>query len=98
MTPFAIDSIDSTESSNNGSPVQLNTLLMKLIMKLHTKHQRLCLLRPLDLNDLAGVGAGAVTVAGTTVLAVLLLFRVSIGHRVPRYVSEGGYPTRMGLF
>jgi hypothetical protein len=25
MAPFAIDSIDSTESSNNGNPAQLNT-------------------------------------------------------------------------
>jgi hypothetical protein len=41
---------------------------MKFIMKLHAKHQRLCLLCPLDLNDLAS--------AGTAALAVLLLFQV----------------------
>jgi hypothetical protein len=43
-------------------------------MKLHAKHQRLCLLRPLDLNDLAGADGVASTTA--TALAVLFLFRV----------------------
>jgi hypothetical protein len=46
--------------------------MMKFIMKLHAKHQRLCLLRPLDLNDLASADG----VTGTTALAVLFLFRV----------------------
>jgi hypothetical protein len=45
---------------------------MKFIMKLHVKYQRLCLLRLLDLNDLAGADG----VAGTTALAVLFLFWV----------------------
>jgi len=40
--------------------------MMMFIMKLHEKYQRLCLLRALDLNDLAG----------TTALAVLFLFWV----------------------
>ena len=53
------------------------------MMKLHVKHQRLYLLRPLDLNDLAGAGPGPVTVAGTTVLVVLLLFRVPSLHPGP---------------
>jgi hypothetical protein len=48
--------------------------MMKFIMKLHAKHQRLCLLRPLDLNDLAGADGVAGTTA--TALAVLFLFRV----------------------
>jgi hypothetical protein len=46
--------------------------MMKFIMKLHAKHQCLCLLCPLDLNDLASAGS----IAGTTALVVLFLFRV----------------------
>jgi hypothetical protein len=41
-------------------------------MKLHAKYQSLCLLRPLDLNDLAGADG----ITGTTTSAVLFLFRV----------------------
>jgi hypothetical protein len=46
--------------------------MMKFIMKLHAKYQRLCLVRLVDLNDLAGADG----VAGTTALVVLFLFRV----------------------
>jgi hypothetical protein len=51
-------------------------LTMKSITKLHVKHQRLCLLRPLDLNDLTSAGADTDTVAATTALAVFFRFRV----------------------
>jgi hypothetical protein len=53
--------------------------MMKFIMTLHAKHQRLCLLRLLDLNDLA-VADG---VTGTTALAALFLFRVPTSRPSP---------------
>jgi hypothetical protein len=67
-------------------------LTMKFTMKFHAKHQRFCLLRLLDLNDLAGAGADTATVAGTTALAVLFRFRVpsSCPSLIPNAIVGSG--------